>query len=174
MKNSGFSLIELVVVIAILSTLLLIAGLSGKAWIERYRVEGQTKELYADLMNARVSAMQKNRMYFVTLASAQYTIYEDRDPAHPFSNPANAAYEGDGVFQGAAGDKLVVQKNTQYSIVSSGTNSFNFDRNGLVSMNGKLHFDLTGSTASPAYDCLKLFTTRILTGKWTNGDCVVQ
>lgn len=171
MKNKGFSLIELVLVIAILMILLSIAGISGKTWLDRYRVEGQLKEMCVDLMNARVSAMQKNRMYFVTLSSTQYAIYEDRDSA----NPTNPALDGDGVFQ-AATDKLIVQKNTQYSIVPnpSGTTGFNFDRNGLVSLNGTLHFDLTGSTASPAYDCITLFTTRILTGRWNGTDCVNQ
>ncbi len=167
MKNSGFSLVELVVVIAILSSLLLIAGLSGRTWLDKYRIESQTKEMYTDLMNARASAMQKNRTYFVTLASMQYTVYEDRDPA----NPTNPVLDGDEVFE-AASDRLVMQKNTQYPIVSAPTGtSFSFDRNGLVSLNGTLHFDLTNSSAGPAYDCITLLTTRILMGKWRGTVC---
>jgi prepilin-type N-terminal cleavage/methylation domain-containing protein len=167
MKNSGFSLIELVVVIAILSILLSIAGISGRTWLDRYRVESQTKEMYVDLMNARACAMQKNRTYFVTLASMQYTVYEDRDPA----NPTNPALDGDDIFEQAS-DVLVTQKNTQYSIVSNPTGTtFSFDKNGLVSLCGTLRFDLTNSSAGSAYNCITLNTTRILMGKWNGTDC---
>jgi prepilin-type N-terminal cleavage/methylation domain-containing protein len=167
MKNSGFSLIELVVVIAILSCLFLIAGLSGRTWLARYRVESQTKQMYADLMNARASAMQKSRTYFVTLASTQYSVYEDRDPA----SPANPALDGDDLFESAS-DALILQKNTEYPIVSAPTGTeFSFDKNGLVSLNGTLHFDLTTSSAGPSYDCITLFTTRILMGKWSGTSC---
>ena len=79
-KNSGFSLMELMVVIAIIGILLAIAGISGTEMLNKYRVEGQTKQMYTDLMNARVSAMSKNRKYFVTPAATQYTIYEDTNP----------------------------------------------------------------------------------------------
>jgi len=167
MKNNGYSLIELVVVIAILGTLLGIAGLSGKAWLDRYRVEGQTKEMFTDLMNARASAMQKNRMYFVNFAGTQYTIYEDTNPGP------------DGDCLPDAADRLVMQKNTQYPTVPAlggSATSFSFDRNGLVSLAttteaGTLHFD---SGSGPACDCIKLFPTRILIGKWSGGNCVAQ
>ena len=167
MKDNGYSLIELVVVIAILGTLLGIAGLSGKMWLDRYRVEGQTKEMFTDLMNARASAMQKNRMYFVNFAGTQYTIYEDTNPGP----------DGDGSLDAA--DRPMMQKNTQYPTVPAlggSATSFSFDRNGLVSLAttteaGTLHFD---SGAGPACDCVKLFATRILIGKWSGGNCVAQ
>jgi prepilin-type N-terminal cleavage/methylation domain-containing protein len=167
MKNNGYSLTELVVVIAILGTLLGIAGISGKTWLERYRVEAQTKEMFTDLMNARASALQRNRMYFVDFAGAQYTIYEDTNPGP----------DGDGLYQ--SDDTPVMQKSTQYPIVPAlggSATSFSFDKNGLVSLatptaTGTLHF---ASGAGPEYDCITLCTTRILMGKWSGGDCVAQ
>lgn len=168
MKNNGYSLTELVVVIAILGTLLGIAGISGKTWLGRYRVEAQTKEMFTDLMNARASALQRNRMHFVNFVGTQYTIYEDTNPGP----------DGDGYYQ--SGDTPVMQKSTQYPIVPAlgGTaTGFSFDKNGLVSLatpttaTGTLHFD---SEAGPEYDCITLCTTRILMGKWSGGDCVAQ
>src|SRR5512142_123163 len=80
-NSSGYSLLELLVVIGVVTTLLGISVVFGHDWLVRSQVEGQTRELFTDLMNARVSAMQKNRVYFVTLASNQYTIYDDTYPA---------------------------------------------------------------------------------------------
>jgi hypothetical protein len=124
--------------------------------------------MFTDLMNARVSALQRNRMHFVNFAGTQYTIYEDTNPGP----------DGDGVFQ--ASDTLVLQKSTQYSIVPAlggSATGFSFDKNGLVSLAtattavGTLHFD---SEAGSEYDCVTLCTTRILMGKWSGGDCVAQ
>jgi prepilin-type N-terminal cleavage/methylation domain-containing protein len=170
MKNNGYSLTELVTVIAILGTLLATAGISGKTWLSRYRVEAQTKELFTDLMNARVSALQRNRMHFVNFAGAQYTIYEDTDPRP----------DGDGALR-PNDDTLVLQKSTQFPIISVLGGSppaagFSFDKNGLVSLAtpttvGTLHFDVETGTE---YDCITLCATRILMGKWNGGDCVAQ
>lgn len=166
MKNNGYSLTELVVVIAILGTLLGIAGISGKTWLERYRVEAQTKEMFTDLMNARANALQRNRMHFVNFAGSQYAIYEDTNPGP----------DGDGAFQPS--DTLVMLKSTQFPIIYDlgGSATFSFDKNGLVSLatpttTGTLHFDAETGTE---YDCITLFTTRILMGKWNGGDCVAQ
>jgi prepilin-type N-terminal cleavage/methylation domain-containing protein len=167
MKNRGFALTELLAVLAILGILLGIATISGRDWLQRYRVEGQTKEMYADLMNARVSAMQRNRMFFVTLAENQYAIYEDTYNASTPTSP-----EGDGVPQ-TANDRLVMQKTFQYSLNAGFPAGFIFNSNGLFSPElGETTLSFT-STANPLSDCIVLSTTRILMGKM-NGTCVTQ
>jgi prepilin-type N-terminal cleavage/methylation domain-containing protein len=166
MKNCGFTLIEIIIVIAILGILLGIATMSGRDWLERYRVEGQTKELYVDLMNARVSALQKNRVFFVTLQTAnQYSIYEDTNPSP----------DGDGDLQPTL-DTLVMQKPTRFPLQSRlglGLTTFSFEKSGLLSLNGTIWFD---SSVDPFSDCIKLFSTRILMGKWnqSTSTCIGQ
>lgn len=172
MRNSGFSMLELLTVIVILSVLIAIAGLNGRDWMDRYRVEGQIKEMYTDLMNARVSAMQRNRVFFVKLAANQYAIYEDIYSAVTPSSP-----DGDGVLQ--PNDRLVMQKTTQYTLnynESFSLTNFNFTQNGLVSWSsgtngGTIWFT---STANPASDCIALATTRIIMGKWNGTSCDAQ
>ena len=70
---------ELVIV---MSLILIIAVMSdyGRDWLISSRVESQTRQILTDLMNARASAMQRNHIFFVSLAPNQYTIKEDTDP----------------------------------------------------------------------------------------------
>jgi prepilin-type N-terminal cleavage/methylation domain-containing protein len=166
MKNSGFTLMEIIIVVAIFGILLGIGAMSGRDWLERARVEGQTKEMYVDLMNARVCALQRSRVFFVHLPTTnQYAIYEDTHPSP----------DGDGTLQ-TENDRLVMQKTTLFPLqphMSFGHTTFHFEQDGLVSHNGVILFD---SAVDPASDCIKLFSTRILVGKWngSSSTCISQ
>lgn len=56
MKNRGFSLIELIVVVGLISILLGIAALDFASWSRKAQIERQVKELYADIQAARLDA----------------------------------------------------------------------------------------------------------------------
>jgi prepilin-type N-terminal cleavage/methylation domain-containing protein len=162
-NSSGFSLIELLIVIGIFGTLLGISAVLGHDWIVRSQVEGQTRELFTDLMSARVSAMQRNRVYFVKLAANQYSIYEDT-----FDTP-----DGNGTPETGPGqDTLVKQKTSSYTLDSFGTTDFNFSSCGLAS--GGSYTIHVVSTTAPSFDCIVLNQTRLLMGKWNGTDCSLQ
>ena len=177
MKNkNGFSLTELIIVVAIMSILFGIAGISGKAWLDRYRVEGQMKTLFTDLMNARLSAMQKSRTYFVIFspseaAATQYTIYEDRHPADMASPPER---DGDEVLQTDT-DTRVTQTNLNpaYSLTSAAGEIY-FNSRGLVpGLVGTRTIRVIGSFGS-AYDCIVVSLTTTRMGAWDGSECDVQ
>jgi type IV fimbrial biogenesis protein FimT len=164
--EKGFTLIEVLITMAILGILLGIAAISARDWLERYRVEGQTKQMYTDLMNARVSAMQRNRVFFVTLGANQYAVCEDTFPSP----------DGNGSLDPGAGqDRIVMQKTTQYTLNFSEAN-FNFAQNGLVSWSSGTSSGTiwVTSTASPASDCIAMAATRILMGKMNGSNCIAQ
>ncbi len=171
MNKNGFTLIELIVVLGIIFILLAIAGISGKAWLDKYRVETQMKEMFVDLMHARVSAMQRNRLHIVTFnpsvaAATQYTIYEDTNPLP----------DGDGALQ-TASDRQVMQKNINpIYAVQTGAIRIDFNPKGLVSaglVDTQTTVRVNGSFGS-AYDCIVISLTRIRMGAWDGTDCIVQ
>lgn len=168
MKDRGFSLIELLIIVAIVSILAVALGFQFSGWIGSYNVESQTKNMYIDLMNARARAMGRNRMHCVTFATMQYTVTEDRLP------------EPDGNVS-CTDDTPILQKNTSNTITPTlflidSTKGFYFDKNGVasnidISDPTKISNARLVSTATPDYDCIVLEPTRINMGKWNGTSC---
>lgn len=159
--RGGFTLVEILIVIAIVTILLTMGITSFQGLSEKYRVESETKQLYADLMNARGRAMQRKRVFFVQISGNGYATYEDTSPAP----------DGDGVLTGA--DKLTASANGLNAIVTDlpgAPPGFTFNRDGIASVAaGTIRFT---STEQPDYDCVTIRPTRIKTGKFTGGVCV--
>ena len=159
--RGGFTLLEILIVIAIVGILALIASGHFGGLNEKYKVESETKQLFADLMDARGRAMQRNRTFFVRFSGTGYATYED----------TNTPPDGNGVWDNTA-DTTVADVTVAHTITASlpgGANAFVFNRNGIASVTGDLRFS---STATPDYDCITILPTRIKMGKYIGGVCV--
>jgi hypothetical protein len=133
-----------------------------------YHAESQTKELYADLMDARVRAMHQNRLHFIVVDQHHYQIYEDTD-----ESVGSIPSAGDSAW-------WPHPKPLKYPSFWEGT--VRMHTNGIVSNNisylgatVRFDLDLDGDgipDISPDYDCVILFSTRINIGIWQGGKCV--
>jgi len=110
MNVRGFSLVELVVVVAIIATLLSIATLDFNSWMKKYQTERQTRELYSDIMQLRLSAIQRKQRCAMFLGPRQY-------------NTRTYATDNEDVL---AGGVTVSSKNLNYEI-KNGTGLAAFD-----------------------------------------------
>jgi prepilin-type N-terminal cleavage/methylation domain-containing protein len=158
--RGGFTLVEIMIAIAVLGILVVLAVGNFEGLNEKYRVEGEAKQLYADIMDARGRAMQRNRWFFVRITPTGYRTYEDR----PLP-------DGDGVFDNTA-DALVTGVTVRHAIttvLSGGGSDIKFNRNGIANDNGTISF---ASTAQPDYDCITIQPTRIKMGQYVGGICV--
>ena len=154
MKRNGFSLPEILIVIAIMGILMAIAGLSYNAWMSKYRLEGQVREMYADLMNARVRAMQRNLDHFMDVTSGSYNVREDSDDD---GNPDT--------------DVLLPKL---HNFPSSVTTTVTLNKRGLVSASPEDTITFNTGGVNAVFDCLVLAPTRIRMGRLNGTTCVSQ
>jgi prepilin-type N-terminal cleavage/methylation domain-containing protein len=161
-RRRGFTLVELMIVIAIIGIVTMLAVGTFQGMNQKYRVEGETKQMFADMMDARARAMQRSRASFVKINANDYKTYEDTSPAP----------DGNGSLDTTA-DKLVASVTVTHPIVTDdlagGTSLFHFNRNGIASVTGFIRFS---STAKPDYDCITINPTRIKMGQYLGGVCV--
>jgi len=70
----GFSLMELMVVLAIFATLLSIATLDFNAMTKKAQIERQTRELFADLNQARTDSFFVKKRHKLVMQPKGYTF----------------------------------------------------------------------------------------------------
>ncbi|OHE24230.1 MAG: type II secretion system protein GspH [Syntrophobacterales bacterium RBG_19FT_COMBO_59_10] len=77
-KGNGFTLLELMIVIAIMGIMTTIAIPSYQTFMAQRRLNGAAREMMSDLMAARMQAIAKNNRFRVfVLDATQYQILDD-------------------------------------------------------------------------------------------------
>lgn len=160
-KSRGITLVELLIVITITGILSTSLAYAYSGWIGRYKIEKQTKDIYADLMAARTMAMTRNRVYFVDFTAAKtYRLVEDTN-----DNSAMNAGAGDTVLPS-------FPKTVEHENIANGSGipvTFKFSRTGTVS---PLRTIRIVHATDPDYDCITISSTRINMGQMSGDSCV--
>ncbi len=68
-KDSGFSIVELIIVILIISVLIGIAVPNFVSWIPKQRVKDAAQDLYSNLQKAKLTAIKSNQDCTVTFST---------------------------------------------------------------------------------------------------------
>ena len=158
-NNKGLTIIELLIVISIIAILSIAFGFSFQGWMGSYRIENQVKEMYADFMNARVKAMNRNRAHFVVITATTYQIFEDTNENETFDSGVDTALM-----------TFANPKTIEFPVeASSWTGTETINARGLIAPSNTIRFDIGNN--NPDYDCLLLLPTRINIGRW-NGTCI--
>lgn len=172
MKKNGFSLIELLAVMIILGIVASLGTVSFRGWIRKTELESQVKEMYTDIMNARLTAMHRNTTHLISLSSNQISGSQDTNGDGVGDNALCIwnRNKGDSADASCPNDKSLSYKNLTFPATWSGTTTLEFNARGLSTANNTI---CVFSTHNPSYDCIVISSTRIRMGKLINqsGGC---
>jgi prepilin-type N-terminal cleavage/methylation domain-containing protein len=75
MREDGFSMVEILVVVAIVATLVSIATLQYGEMSKKSAIEGQVKSMHADLTSVRLQALYGKKDRTVTISGRSFKVY---------------------------------------------------------------------------------------------------
>lgn len=150
----GFTLLELIVVVAILTAIFTIATLNFMRMSQKYRVESSVKEFYATLMRARSDAALTNIPSTVRISAQEVAVLRDTNE------------DGDT----ADGGESMSRSYRPFTLTGNG--DVVFDRRGFASRNLTIRISDYPEQAGPVMDCIVVSATRINMGKWDGINCV--
>lgn len=185
-SHHGFSLTELIVIIAIIGILASIATLNFNQWQRKYAIEAQVKEMLADLSNVRMQAIQTKREHRVFLNPQSYTTvrYDDTEAEAVRIEPTDGASGGvvvttmgqtmaDRQFRRAL--RFEIQQYTAGVVTPFDNTPLIINNRGYVTPVSHMTIAISfGDTSNAAYDCLLITDARINIGRINTNDNTCQ
>ncbi len=164
MKNRpGFTLIEVLIVMAVMGILLSITSLDFNNWMKRYQTEGQAREIHSDVANFRLGAMQNKQRRAVMLGS---NMLEFRT----YSSPATQA----GTVVSTKSLKYEIRKlvSGSYNVFDINADRIEFDERGFT--NNLMTIVMLPMRINAGDNCLIVHTARTNLGRMTDASTCTE
>lgn len=160
MNNKGFSLVELIVIIAIMGTLMAIVTLDFNSMQRKAQIERQTRELFADLNQARIDSVHRKLRHSIVMQPDSYTFKR-------YSSENESRNTG----------TILSTRNVSYQITkrtgaSAADDITEFDIRGFTNDDDTFRINPVGTAAQ--VDCIVISVGRTNLGKMEGTTCVVK
>jgi prepilin-type N-terminal cleavage/methylation domain-containing protein len=150
-KNSGFTLIELVIVIVVLVILAAVSVPIFLSWLPEYRLRSAADDLYAHLQHSKIQAIRNNNNWAVQFveSSNSYTIYsnyKDSSDTGTAVKTINLSDHGSGVGYGR-GDATSSIGTYDADGITYSSNWVVFNKRGMVNNLGYVYLSNNAGSA---------------------------
>lgn len=160
--NRGFSLIELLILIAIIGILAGMSTIAFNTWVVKYNVESQTRAIFLALNEARTNAFTRKQVYGIVFKPSSYDMK---------SYTAESEYVDDTAAN--ANGTLVSRVNLTYGLTLAGADITNrsviFDTSGFT--NNWFTIFVTPTNSSAALNCIVISSARANMGRINGTAC---
>ncbi len=162
MKTYGFTLVEVLIVIALIGIILSIAVPNYNDTMKKAQIEKQTKELHSIIVTARLSAMQNKQPGAIFLGSNSYVYRVYTSLNYPISTGFKTIKTDSFPF--------VLFKNPSGTTILNpldvSTDNITFDTRGFT--NNDMTLVVTPLKYSGGDDCIVVHTSRTNVGRMEN------
>ncbi|MEI6305411.1 MAG: prepilin-type N-terminal cleavage/methylation domain-containing protein [Deltaproteobacteria bacterium] len=150
----GFSLVELLVTIAIIATVSSIAALNISQWRVKSGVEAQLKQMMSDISELRVRALTMKLRHSITFNASSYVFKSYSTDDQPLTG---------GTVIPTGTHSVVYRLKDKNNAYYDGSAPYEVDARGmLVGSKASVFLDYNGTAST---DCLTLHTVRVNPGK---------
>jgi prepilin-type N-terminal cleavage/methylation domain-containing protein len=130
MNTRGFTLVELIIVIGLITILLAVASSNFNNYTKKMSIESQTRKLYSDLMAQRTRALYEKRNRAIKMTASSYSIYSSGlttvtpqsavqlKNAISYTNGANIIFDTKGMLQNVSNNTITVSTENNASVDS--------------------------------------------------------
>jgi prepilin-type N-terminal cleavage/methylation domain-containing protein len=179
--KKGFTMIELLIVIAIIGITAAVASPYIIDWIPTIRVNSAARDLVSEMQLARMKAVSERNNYVITFDTAnnQYSIYDDGDndgaEASELVKTVDVDTEHKGIQFGYVAGETKTSGGTILNSInfSFGGSSETFKPNGTASLDGSIYLipteDIAGSRRDRQRAITVIQTGRVKLWKYDSG-----
>ncbi len=153
MRENGISYIELMIVMSVIGIFTVAVGVDYYGWVKKFTEEKIIKELYADMMLARMMAVTRGLDHYIVFSANEYSVFEDTND--------NGKKD--------TGDKMLPEfpKKVEATLIWNSSNEVTFDKRGTMPKWRTIHVASNGAD----YDCIAVSEWRIIMGQYRDHNC---